>query len=72
MQMVRLDQSAVECQHRFLRSLSAVDGGGIRGDGHLFQAGCPGRLLNPGILPASNVDLTTAPFRVSPDSTARR
>ena len=42
------------------------------GDGHLFQTGCPGRLLHPGILPASNVDLTTAPFRASPDSTVRR
>src|SRR5207249_4854805 len=49
-----------------------MDGGGFRGNGHLFQVGCPGRLLHPGIPPASNVDLTTAPFRVSPDSTVRR
>src|SRR5216117_4541775 len=49
-----------------------MDGGGFRGNGHLFQAGCPSRLLHPGIPPASNVDLTTAPFRASPDSTVRR
>jgi len=49
-----------------------MDGGGVRGDGHLFQAGCPGRRLDPGIPTASNVDLTTAPFRASPDSTVRR
>jgi len=42
------------------------------GDGHLFQTGCPGRRLDPGIPTASNVDLTTAPFRASPDSTVRR
>jgi hypothetical protein len=42
------------------------------GDGHLFQARCPSCFLHPGIPPASNVDLTTAPFRASPDSTVSR
>jgi hypothetical protein len=49
-----------------------MDGGGFRDDGHLFQVGCPGYLLHPGIPTASNVDLTTAPFRASPNSTVRR
>src|SRR2546425_5076112 len=42
------------------------------GDGHLFQARCPSCFLHLGIPPASNVDLTTAPFRASPDSTVSR
>src|SRR2546422_9982039 len=47
-------------------------GGGFRGDGHLFQAGCPSHRLHPVIPTASNVSLTTAPFRASPVSTTRK
>ncbi len=34
--------------------------------------GAPSCFLHPGIPPASNVDLTTAPFRASPDSIVSR